>query len=369
MVGHSTLRHKYDLDISEDDLRLRRLELRYYEQAALERASRQALDSVKRCYETFCTSAKVAPYPLSYEAVGMYLVQYCQRFGHTTRSIPGILSHLKRAARQHGHFDPMSTADAFRLTDVIRGLQKHDRSAPQRKLPVTHSVLRAMEGKANLRNLRHYQCLTMCRVAHDALLRGIELENLLSGHLAWNADRSQVTIHIHFSKANKIGPPEQVTLTDYGPSSAVSMLREYVRLMGFQRRPATFPLWPRVDPDGNVAWERATSKDEFVALVRTLLHEAGHPPAKYSGHSFRSGGATDLWDSNQCRPQTIKLYGRWKSDAFWLYVRDHPQLRALEVATAFATIDPQHRPNISVKAATALASLQFGLGGISRLPL
>lgn len=317
MANQSSLRHKYDLDISDDDLRLRRLELRYYEQAALEKSSRAAQDSVVRCFETFCRSARLRPFPLSYETVGLFLIQYCQRFGHTARSIPSILSHLKRAARERGHFVPLSEADAYRLSDVIRGLQKHDRSAPLRKLPITHQVLQSMQVCANMRNLRHFQCITMCRVAHDALLRGIELESLLSGHLTWSDDRRQVTLTIHLSKANKSGPPEKITLTDYGPSSAVSWLRHYTDLMGFPHRPGTLPLWPLIDHStGIVTWATRTTRQQFVALVRTILHEAGYPPARYSGHSFRSGGATDLWASNQCRPQTIKLFGRWKSEAF-----------------------------------------------------
>lgn len=364
MAGQSSLRHKYDLDISDEELRLRRLELRFYEQAALEKSSRAAQESVLRCFETFCRSARLRPFPLSYETVGLFLIQYCQRFGHTTRSIPSILSHLKRAARERGHFVPLSEADAYRLSDVIRGLQKHDRSAPLRKLPITHQVLSAMQAKANLRHLRHFQCITMCRVAHDALLRGLELESLLSGHLTWSPDRQQVTLTIHLSKANKSGPPERITLTDYGPSSAVCWLRHYVDLMAFQQRPPTLPLWPLVDANGGaVTWTTPTTRSQSVALVRTLLHEAGYPPARYSGHSFRSGGATDLWASHRCRPQSIKLFGRWKSEAFWLYIRDNPQLRALEVASAFAAIEQHHRPPISVKAATALASFQFGKGG------
>ena len=77
MAGQSSLRHKYDLDISDEELRLRRLELRFYEQAALERASRAAQESVVRCFETFCRSARLRPFPLSYETVGLFLIQYC----------------------------------------------------------------------------------------------------------------------------------------------------------------------------------------------------------------------------------------------------------------------------------------------------
>ena len=59
----------------------------------------------------------------------------------------------------------------------------------------------------------------------------------------------------------------------------------------------------------------------------------------FAGHSYRSGGATDLWESNRCRPLTIKLHGRWKSDAYRLYIRDNPAKTAAEVAKALAFFD------------------------------
>jgi hypothetical protein len=51
-------------------------------------------------------------------------------------------------------------------------------------------------------------------------------------------------------------------------------------------------------------------------------------------HSFRSGGATDLFHNN-CRPLYIKFQGRWKSDAYTIYIRDHPEKRSTEIAKAF----------------------------------
>lgn len=75
-------------------------------------------------------------------------------------------------------------------------------------------------------------------------------------------------------------------------------------------------------------------KDAWVAYLRHHLQALGFPADQFSGHSFRSGGATDLWDSGE-RPRHIQRYGRWLSDAFWLYIRDNPELTAQQIAAAF----------------------------------
>jgi hypothetical protein len=66
-----------------------------------------------------------------------------------------------------------------------------------------------------------------------------------------------------------------------------------------------------------------------------LLTLARLPTLKFSGHSFRAGGATDLYHW-KCRPFVLQLQGRWKSDTFWIYVRDRPHIRQEEVGKAFA---------------------------------
>jgi hypothetical protein len=348
--------HKYAISISAADLAIRDRELAFFRESCLEATSRHALNSIVRCYSTFCLSARVVAFPLSYRSVGLYYIQYAHRFGHTTRSIPSIASHLKRANRELGH-PPMSDFDSACLGDVVTSLRKYDKSEPRRKLPVTHAILQAVQGRADMRSLLNYQLITMGRVAHDALLRGCELIGLKRGHLVWSHDRSQVRVIIHNSKAHKTGgKAEGVILSDYGPSSAVAMLREYWHTMHMDARAADAPLWPSIHHEGSTDWSSFTSKKSFVSAFQVLLSKAGFQASLYSGHSFRSGGATDLWASKVCRPQSIKLFGRWKSEAFWLYVRDNPALRASEVAGAFASLHVQHQPDFSVLAAKALRS-------------
>ena len=333
-------KHKYDLEITPADLEVRRREMAMIERMALEASSWQAVESTERCYSTFCRSANVTAFPVSYESLGLYLIQYCRRFGHTTRTIPTIISHLKRSNRRVS-LNFLDDASQLRLDDLIAGLRKFDRSTPARKLPMTYKVMADIQRVADMTKHKHYQHIVMSKVAREALLRGKELIQLRHCDITWNTSRTTVVVTIHMSKANKVGPAEKVTLKDFGASSAVAYLRQYMDIMraGFPTKPSTRPLWPSISDNGHANWTTATTKTAFVTFARQLLTLAGYPAKSYSGHSYRSGGATDLWQSQRCRPLTIKLHGRWKSDAYLLYIRDNPDRTAAEVTQALAFFD------------------------------
>ncbi len=72
------------------------------------------------------------------------------------------------------------------------------------------------------------------------------------------------------------------------------------------------------------------SRDTFVAHFRRLARTQ-HPAQTFTGHSFRSGGATDLFNGD-CRPHMIRLQGRWLSDAIYIYIHDCPARRSREVS-------------------------------------
>ena len=64
----------------------------------------------------------------------------------------------------------------------------------------------------------------------------------------------------------------------------------------------------------------------------SLLRSIQHDPTAYSSHSFRKGGAVSLQQQG-VEDSIIRRTGRWRSDAFHLYVR-HAQLDSLVAANA-----------------------------------
>ena len=69
-------------------------------------------------------------------------------------------------------------------------------------------------------------------------------------------------------------------------------------------------------------WEDMSplSRDQFVHKVKAALQAANVNSESYSGHSFRIGAATTAAAAG-VPADTIKMLGRWSSDAYQLYVR------------------------------------------------
>jgi hypothetical protein len=57
----------------------------------------------------------------------------------------------------------------------------------------------------------------------------------------------------------------------------------------------------------------------FVKQLKLLLVQCGFDAKKYSGHSFRRGGATLAFSCN-VSPLLIKMQGDWRSEAYQAYV-------------------------------------------------
>ena len=66
------------------------------------------------------------------------------------------------------------------------------------------------------------------------------------------------------------------------------------------------------------------SKSRFVDCVRSALTKANFPADVFTGHSFRIGAATTAASAGIC-DSSIQSLGRWKSNAYLLYIRTEPQ--------------------------------------------
>jgi hypothetical protein len=67
-----------------------------------------------------------------------------------------------------------------------------------------------------------------------------------------------------------------------------------------------------------------------------MVASIGLDPSKFSGHSLRGGGATDLFA--RCIPYyVIKKMGRWTSDAALLYFRSEADVARIAAQAFHAT--------------------------------
>ena len=77
-------------------------------------------------------------------------------------------------------------------------------------------------------------------------------------------------------------------------------------------------------------------KPKFITRIKNLVRLAGID-GDYAGHSFRSGGACDLYAANVPVEAIMKM-GRWQSSAALLYLRCE-EVTALKIAHAFHMSD------------------------------
>lgn len=293
-----------------------------------------------RNYSTFCRRFGLMAFPVTAEALILFFSHHLAT-GHAVSTLDGIKSAVKREHElnpQWSQWPFLPGAEARRVQVFMTGAKKMFKVAPRRKRPLTLPILLAMARRADLSSARSQQYLTMAFVAHDGLLRFSELRSLRVKDVVWDRNDGTVYLAVRESKANKTGPPEIVALQSYGELSGAALLEAYwVGRSRHEADPEAFLFPVAQEAPGRMDGEVPVCKSNFIKWVRMLLSSIGLVGGDYSGHSFRSGGATDMWSKRMPR-LLIKLAGRWKSEAYAIYCRDHPAENAVAVAAAFHDI-------------------------------
>ncbi len=293
----------------------------------LEPKTLQYYSSTCQQYEAFCLClrSRREAWPATAQMVRLFLIFKFFKNKMSAKSLPAYLTHVKWSQEKRGHEWFIGSAlKQIRVTvGALRKVAAPEHKVIRRKTPLTIVRIRLM--LASLlpsENASHLELVTLCWLCHNGLLRGGEAVRLLLRDIVWSADRRSFMLVIRDSKCNKTGPPEMMQLFDWeSDSSSVTWMREYYDRKNLWASSPDTPLFPAY-----------VVKSKFVAAVQALVDSAGLT-GDFAGHSFRSGGAADLWAAN-VPVEAIKKIGRWKSDAVMLYLRDG-EVTAKKVALAF----------------------------------
>jgi integrase len=300
------------------------------------------LHSLGHRYEVFCMERSYKAYPVVFETLGAFVVDFVMKLNGSAKSIGKVIHavHLRclRKGQQY-----LSELDRIRLASLKKELAYRDVRAIRRVRPLTTVILEEV-GEAYMASggmddeaLLAY---VLSSTAHDGLFRGGETcSKLRSKQFRWARDRKNVAVRIKRTKTVQSGPGVDVVLVDYGPNSAVALLREWFTKLDLWDSPDAFvfPAWSARKKCFNRT--RSVTTDKLRKYVKSLVSKAGYDPKEFSGHSLRAGGATDLFTSGMSYT-AIKKYGRWKSDAALLYYRDELHVQA-QVCEAFKGISKQ----------------------------
>ena len=294
-----------------------------------------AVDSVARvdqvnaayrlCHDRFVEfSSHLVPdtavWPAHHVLVRLFLIYMFFRNRMSAVSLPNYLSQLKSCQLEKGMLW-LDEPSKFAVKKTMKALAKMSlKKEIVRKCPMTLEKIRGMARFLNLSDVTDVQFLALSRTCHNGLLRGGEGVKIHVNDIRWSLDRKSVWLTVRDSKMNKTGPNEVVELTDWGPESAVASLSLLYDIMS---------LW--TVRDNRLLFPAYAEKRLFVDRVKRLSELAGLD-GDYAGHSFRSGGACDLYASN-VPIEAIMRMGRWKSQAALLYLRCE-KITALKIASA-----------------------------------
>lgn len=246
------------------------------------------------------------------------------------KTIKGYLTHVHSL-----HVDadlPFTATEAPIVQRLIRGIKRyHGERERNLKLPITITVLCQL-----LKQLRpseepaHRTLYAACCLAFSALLRCGEFTisgsgkfnpeiHLSRGSISFIPDLESATHILLALPASKTDPFRKgisitVAAAPGSPSCPIRALQDL--FLSTPDLPPSSPLF--ITPEGD-----PLTRKYFIGSLRQYLTAAGFEASKYSGHSFRRGGASSAAAAG-FNDYEIQLLGHWRSDTYKLYIEVLP---------------------------------------------
>lgn len=216
-----------------------------------------------------------------------------------------------------------------RLKRALKGVEKL-RKSKYRGLPLLTEMLDDCLKQLPQHSKLHKVIRAALLLAQRALLRCSEYT--VSTQSQWqdpNSHRSQFTllwsdlkwiptfndpkflaIQLKRTKTTQLHTIERVVKCQCPISCAVHAVKQLVPKEG---------LHCGSDPVFQWSKQRVLSRNKLDGILKSLLRKAGYAADKYSTHSLRRGGATDL-KRRGVDDSVIKAMGGWKSNAVFAYI-------------------------------------------------
>lgn len=283
-------------------------------------------DNTKRTYISqlkrftdFCTSANIS-LPLDKNEVCLYVAYLAE-----TLSYKSITKYLNVVRLIHLEADLPNPLKSWHIESLLKGVKRAKGDISVQKLPITPQILLAVKSVLHLKKPADMVFWAACLVAFFGLLRKANLlppsvsgfnneQHLSRGNLSLCTSGFVLTIRwsktIQFKdRLHQIALP----LIPGHPLCPVSALIAVLLLN--PTLPSHTPLFSFPTPCGL----QLLTQSSFVTKLRDSLSHLTLPADKFSGHSFRRGGAT--WLLSVGMPgEYVQKIGDWKSQAYTLYI-------------------------------------------------
>ncbi|XP_062608427.1 uncharacterized protein LOC134270246 isoform X2 [Saccostrea cucullata] len=235
-------------------------------------------------------------------------IAYMSENGCSFSTVKSYLAGISFSINVHGWFNPI---DSFLVRKLLAGYKKSKVVADTRR-PITLQLLQSI--LLILPNVTYssYEAelfKSAFVLAFFALLRVSEVVALEENCIQML--ESEIFVHIKSSKTDQLGLGMSVRINKDQDSAIL-----FSTLQGFQKM--------RQKTQGSQFLVHFNSKPitqyQFSAMLNKCLNFLNIQTASFKSHSFRIGGATQLYIRGLSETQ-IKERGRWNSSAYKSYIR------------------------------------------------
>lgn len=300
-------------------------------------------------YLSFCDQLLIKPVPISQTDLGRYIAFLSRRLSFS--SVRQYLNVVRLLHLDAGLKNPLE--NNWYVTSILKGVRRVKGDKPSQKFPITLEILRDIFLHLNLYDALDRCFWAACLVGFFSFFRKSNL--LIKSHILFDPSRHLCAGDVQFTPEGAILkvrwskviqfrertlyiPLPKIPNSPFCPSAALLMVT-----LGNQPCPRPVPLF-RYHFGG--ADNVPLTHSQFTQKLHASLSACGIQAAKYSGHSFRRGGATFAL---QCGLpiNLIKLQGDWSSNACERYLEPSLQLRK-QVANTMGSSAAQFCTNSSV---------------------
>ena len=280
----------------------------------------------------------IRPVPISQLDLGRYIAFLSRRL--TFSSVRQYLNAVRLMHLEAGHSNPLD--NNWYVTSILKGVKRTKGASVCQKFPITIDILKHIFTKLTLTSSFDRTFWAACLVGFFSFFRKSNL--LVESHVLFDPKRHLCASDVEFTAEGAILtvrwskviqfrervlhiPLPKIIDSPFCPSTALLSLT-----LDNPARTLTVPLF-RYHLAG--ALEIPLTQKLFTEKLHKCLTSLGIQPEKYSGHSFRRGGAQFAL---QCGlpVELIKLQGDWSSSACERYLDPSLSLRK-QVASTMGT--------------------------------
>jgi hypothetical protein len=208
---------------------------------------------------------------------------------------------------------------------------------------MTPEILRRIFTLLDFENPLHLVCWTIFVVSFFSFLRKSNLvpdsaEQAQSGqcHFLRRRDilvlRDSAILTIRSSKTDNF--QERPSVIPLAAIDGSTLCPVYALRLMITRIPASLSEPAFLIPSDDGRSKYPVTYSSLLSLLKSCIAKLGLNPQDYAMHSFRRGGCT-LAHQLGVDPDSIKIHGKWRSDAYQAYLKQHLQ-KMLQVSKVMA---------------------------------